>query len=362
MNNLIERFDGMDEITVAFSGGKDSTLVLLLALKHSEINGTKVKVVFNDTLGEMPNVKLWVEMVRKAIEDYVEFIVTKPLEPMAFWWGLAVKGYPPPNWKFRWCTKFLKTLPFRRTISNVVVIGVRKSESKQRSRKNISTAFEEEGMKKYAPIYDLSEEEVWEALDNLRPFALRIGFPDPRWLRKLYHGDVRFGCWFCTVVKRQNAIDTLRVSPFVISGDLKVYLNVVERLRQALMRLRNEEREEKGWGYTKRGPLTKKGRAIAYSLFVALSQKEILKLSYDDLEVDAFYGLKEKGPLSGKSYVECMRTCDVLEVEEEAKSLGYFSRLNRKRLEEFEEVRKLGEELLDEAVDYLMNGKTELFR
>lgn len=71
-------YDTFDTVCVQFSGGKDSTAVLLLAKEvHEERGLGPVKVIFRDE-----------EMVSPAVIDYVEYIRNKPWVDME-WYCLA---------------------------------------------------------------------------------------------------------------------------------------------------------------------------------------------------------------------------------------------------------------------------------
>ena len=134
---------------VAYSGGKDSTLVLhlvveaILRLAPSD-RRRDVHVVCNDTLVESPvliaHARASLEKVGRAAESLrlpLQVHVTAPSPDQTFWCNLIGRGYPPPNRRFRWCTDRMKIGPTTRFVREhvsaagqvVLLVGVRRSES-----------------------------------------------------------------------------------------------------------------------------------------------------------------------------------------------------------------------------------------
>ncbi|WP_447767569.1 hypothetical protein [Sphingobacterium faecium] len=108
---------------VAFSGGKDSTAMLMLVwealaqLNDIERKTREVYVICNNTLVENPRVLQFVNkqlntIQEKSIELGMPFKVdhTTPQLENSFWVNLIGKGYPAPTNMFRWCTDRLKSL------------------------------------------------------------------------------------------------------------------------------------------------------------------------------------------------------------------------------------------------------------
>ena len=250
---------------VAFSGGKDSTAILtlmyfaLLGLPP-ELRKNDVHVVFCDTLAEVP---VYLSKALKAINgiqraaNVLELpIITKVITPKAsdtFWSRLLGRGYPAPNLRLnRWCTEKIKLNPFKDFAKSefvegedpIVVIGSRSQESKNREQ-IIEKYHGKEGYfddsdptyRRYAPIKDWSVQEVWQILgqhikegqyEDFGPWETPWGGSNIG-LVELYDstnstsgecplvetatspgcGKSRFGCWSCTVVTKDKAIDGL---------------------------------------------------------------------------------------------------------------------------------------------------------
>jgi len=242
---------------IGFSGGKDSTAALqmvfyaLEALPPGKLTKA-VHVVSNDTLVENPAVvKRLDEQLGKIADagkrqlfvhnpDLFNVAKVTPQLEDRFWVNLIGKGYPSPNRWFRWCTDRLKIYPTNRYLNStvdqngsaVVVLGIRSAESSTRSAAmkahgNGDRLYKHSSLPDasvYAPIADLSNDEVWAYLlqcpnpwgsDNRGllglyvsasgagecPFVIEMGTQSC--------GKSRFGCWVCTVVDRDKSMENL---------------------------------------------------------------------------------------------------------------------------------------------------------
>ena len=245
---------------VGFSGGKDSTLLAhlifdcLLALSPSD-RKRPVFLVCNDTLVESPvfqaHVNKLLDQIAESLDALrvpVQVVKTHPLPEESFWVNLLGRGYPAPNRNFRWCTDRMKIRPTTRFIQEqvnhsgeaILVLGTRRAESAHRAHNmaerekaangaRLSPHSDLKGCFIFSPIKDLTTDEVWLALLNSRP-PWGGSYRD---LVALYKdanggecpfvvseddtpscgtGSARFGCWTCTVVKKDNSIDSLIAS------------------------------------------------------------------------------------------------------------------------------------------------------
>lgn len=241
---------------VAYSGGKDSSLLLQLvweALRDiTEYNSKKflgysrkVYIVCNNTLVENPNILKYVStqlrlIQQSAAEQGLPFFIkhTTPRLEDTFWTNLIGKGYPAPNSKFRWCTERLKIRPTSNYILDtideygeaIILIGTRSSESATRAASIKKHEIKGSRLREhplanawaFAPIKDLTTDEVWTYLQQVKspwggnnkelisiyrqatngedcPLVLDIKTPSC--------GNSRFGCWTCTVVKRDKSLE-----------------------------------------------------------------------------------------------------------------------------------------------------------
>ncbi len=247
---------------IGFSGGKDSTVLLTLTwlalLKIKNENGKhllkrEVHVVCNDTLVENPIITNYVNGVLEKIKTasdiekhslpiYVQ--KTIPRLEDSFFVNLIGKGYPAPNNAFRWCTERLKIKPTAKFVTDIVknedndhheaiiLVGTRKSESATRAKsikkheirgKRLTKHPLQNNVFVYSPIKELELEEIWYIIntfkspwgaDNKELFdiysdASADDYECPTMVSNKEHkscGQSRFGCWTCTVVKKDKSI------------------------------------------------------------------------------------------------------------------------------------------------------------
>lgn len=245
---------------VAYSGGKDSTLLLQLVFETilalpTEARKRQVHIVSNDTLVESPlvinHLRQSINMIRRAIAERclpISAAITKPCIDQTFWVNVIGRGYIPPTRNFRWCTDRMKILPtskfIERTTSahrkSILLIGTRKSESSSRRRRMES--YEKSGRRMnphnqikncrvFSPIAELTDNEVWAILLQSKPpwggshrdlitlYRNARGGECPLVLSKedapsCGSTSPRFGCWTCTVVAKDRSLAGLIDSGF----------------------------------------------------------------------------------------------------------------------------------------------------
>lgn len=242
---------------VAYSGGKDSTLVLQLVyemlLSLTPEQQKPVHIISSDTRVEAPNIEEYLQNSLMQLEQHAQTSsldltvhLVKPEIEDSFWSLIIGKGYPPPNRWFRWCTTKLKIRPVRKVIdeitsehgSVILLIGTRKAESSNRSRQIENRQYNSRGLNQHTeipnalvlqPIMHWTTDEVWEYLFTHNPAPWN--FDHDRML-ELYRqansgecpvitdldtpscGGSRFGCWTCTVVKEDKSM-----KGFIETGD-----------------------------------------------------------------------------------------------------------------------------------------------
>ena len=238
---------------IGYSGGKDSTAAVQLvwyALAELPVEERKypVYVISSDTLVETPVIVSYITNTLDSIEKIAsrekmpfETALVRPKIEDTFWVNLIGKGYPAPYTRFRWCTDRMKIKPANRFILEkasehgevILVLGSRKGESATRDQvlnlhrlKNsllsrhttLPNAFV------YTPVVDFAMEDIWMyLLSNPSPWG-----GDNHQLVTLYRntnaqgecplvvdestpscGNSRFGCWTCTVVAKDKAMEGL---------------------------------------------------------------------------------------------------------------------------------------------------------
>ena len=241
-----------DPWIVAYSGGKDSTLLLHLAWEimlslPPEERRREIHVVANDTLVESPlviqHLKKSLSVIRESASKAdlpVRVTMTKPYVDQTFWVNVIGRGYIPPTRNFRWCTDRMKILPTERLLEKlmlahkraVLLVGTRRSESQSRSRNMKKHGVKAHkmnphgsivGCRMFAPLADLQDEDVWMILMQLKPpwggshrdlvtlYRNAGGGDCPLVLSKedapsCGTTSPRFGCWTCTVVKKDRSL------------------------------------------------------------------------------------------------------------------------------------------------------------
>lgn len=247
----VYRADGRPWV-IGYSGGKDSTTALQLIWSAvaglSRAERTKpIYVIAGDTLVETPVIVDYLaetlgHINRSAREQGlpIEAHKVSPTTEETFWVNLIGKGYPAPSSRFRWCTERMKINPANRFIRArvaehgevIMVLGVRRQESATRAQvmslrsiagsllsrhSRLPNAFV------YTPIRDYSVDDVWA-------YLLQVPSPwgsDNENLLAMYRnssagecplvvdtstpscGSSRFGCWTCTVVTKDKAMEAM---------------------------------------------------------------------------------------------------------------------------------------------------------
>lgn len=274
-----------------------ATLVYLSLLAMEKENRTKsIYLVASDTLVETPKVVDHIdhslEVIGKQAERDGLPITTHKVLPEAnqsFWACLLGKGYPAPTKSFRWCTERMKINPVSDFIKSkisqhdevIVTLGSRSEESASRAQVIAKHKIENSRFARhttlanayiYTPIDTWSMDDVWKILRacslEVTTSPLGIGkkwsnnyeleWENP-WgaknltLWNLYKdasdqgecpmviddstpscGNSRFGCWTCTVVTKDRAMQSLISNgedwmlPLLKFRDLLAHTNVPE--------------------------------------------------------------------------------------------------------------------------------------
>jgi DNA sulfur modification protein DndC len=313
---------------VGFSGGKDSTLLLQLvwlAVKELPIRDRQIYVVCNNTLVENPKVIDYVDGVLNKIKEEAHKqsmpVIVKQTTPAledTFWVNLIGKGYPSPNNIFRWCTERLKINPTTKFILEkisdsgevIILLGTRSDESANRAKNLKKREVKGSRLRKhilpnayvYAAIKDVKTDDLWQYLAQV-PSPWNASNKELITLYKNANsgdcplvidkttpscGNSRFGCWVCTVVKRDKSMEAL-----VENGE--DWMEPLMELRDVLATSRDDEsvRETRGRDGVERegrlGPYKPEFRAQFLKLLleaqreIQIDQPEINLINYQEL-------------------------------------------------------------------------------
>src|ERR1051326_5024900 len=304
---------------VGFSGGKDSTLVvhlvfeMLLELPPSE-RLRPVIVLANDTLVESPvlmkHLGESLERIRQGSEALrlpIRTVKTKPPLDQTFWVNLIGRGYPAPNYQFRWCTDRMKIQPTSAFILDevsefgkvILILGVRATESQTRAQ----TVAKYEGYGRlhphpdlhgclvFRPILEFSTQEVWLVLLQ-RPcpwggshhslitlYKNAEGGECPLVIDKSQApscgtGSSRFGCWTCTVVEKDKSMEGMIDAGF---GDLEPLLEFRDWLH-TIRNNREYRQTERRNGEPGIGPFTFEARNMILEKLLLTQTKSGMSL------------------------------------------------------------------------------------
>ena len=310
---------------VAFSGGKDSTLVLQLVyellIELGERATKPVHIVCSDTRVEAPNIAEYVHKSLTQLEEHAKqscfplFVhIVQPISNESFWFNVIGKGYPTPTSNFRWCTTKMKIKPSRRVIDKVVkehgsvliLTGIRSSESANRAKTIQAREYNSRGLHVHqdipnalimSPIVHWDTDTVWHYLFTNNPAPWGV---DHSFMLDLYRqasggecpivldlntpscGNSRFGCWTCTVVSQDRSM-----KGFIDSGEshLIPLYNFRNRLKNEIRpdpNMRMNQRRNGSPALGGKGPFTPQARQIILEELLNLEIETQQTLIYDD--------------------------------------------------------------------------------
>jgi len=143
----IKAFEPPEGYYVAFSGGKDSVVILDLVKR----SGVKFDAHYNITGIDPPELYYFIRDQHPEVQRH---------RPEMTMWALIVKKMMPPTRLVRYCCEYLKE---RGGTDRTVMTGVRWAESNKRSKRRVNEACFRDSRKHYLnPIIDWSDGDVWD--------------------------------------------------------------------------------------------------------------------------------------------------------------------------------------------------------
>lgn len=303
---------------IACSGGKDSTLLLVLVI-HLILSGQipppeELHVLYADTRIELPPLALSTAALLHELENGVDedlarlgcklvvHVVYPPMDDRFFVYVFG-RGVPPPSNTMRWCTERTKVRPMAAELERLagadrdkilLLTGLRLGESAARDDR-IATACGKDGgecgqgmyqeslqgqlVDTLAPILHWRVCHVWA---YLRHHAPALGF-DTRMLAEAYGGEeaaevnARTGCTGCPVAAKDHALERICKMPdWAYLAPLRRLRGYYwDTLRSPLVRLRQRPGETRQDGTLvknpqRMGPITLDGRRAGLAFVLGL--------------------------------------------------------------------------------------------
>ena len=290
IENILEKTSAK-KIVVAYSGGKDSTVLLHLCIEFARKKPIKLVILHGNTLVENPLIRDYCDKFLANLHEWskkekidIETVIYTPNPDRTFWVNLIGKGYPMPHFRFRWCQKHLKIKPAEKVlkeIGGVLLVGMRIDESTDRKnsmkKRMNDMELNSNGVRVFAPIYDWKEKEIWEFLQIQSPpwgvsYSKLVNLykeakgecpliPDPSF--KGSGCGSRFGCWVCSVVREDRTLKNLARNNSTLS---KLF-----SFRNWLIEFSSNV--ENRFPFTRKGKPAKNGKGV----LTFKARKEILK-------------------------------------------------------------------------------------
>ena len=201
--NRLKLHEPKEGYYVAFSGGKDSCVVLDLCRRA----GVKYDAHYALTTVDPPEV---IYFIRKYHPDAWK----NRIRPETSMWELIPKKRMPPTRRVRYCCQYFKE---RGGEGRFVVTGVRHQESAKRAKiRLVETCTGHSGKRFIHPIIEWSESDVWEYIHTYHvPYC------------ELYdEGRKRIGCILCPYAPKAQKI-----------ADMKRWPKYVELYKMAFQRM-----------------------------------------------------------------------------------------------------------------------------
>lgn len=197
---------GDGEIELAYSGGKDSDIILQLAKE----SGIKFRAIYKNTTIDPPGTIAHVK--KMGVE------IRRPKDTFAH---LIVK-YGQPNRMRRFCCSLLKEYK----ILDKAIIGIRKEESGKRAKRYQEPTqcriYRKGGhVEQFLPILDWTLKDVVEFAEDRKLEFAPVYYDN----RGRLHPERRLGCMCCPLASNRNRIDAFKQYPRMV----RLYLRNIKK-------------------------------------------------------------------------------------------------------------------------------------
>jgi phosphoadenosine phosphosulfate reductase len=213
-------------VAVSFSGGKDSLVVLDLAIRAG-IN----RVVFANTSIEFDETLEYVN----AVEDFYGIKIDVVKAPVTFL-GM-IDTVDLPSRRFRWCCEVFKFGPLGKYAIDKQLYGfftgLRHDESRRRKKYDVEDTNPVVLTKQINPIIEWKEQDVW---NYIKKYNLVIN--------PLYEHFDRVGCWCCPYRSDDEWEIIKQIHPDKAEIFERKLLNFAEKMS---IKDKNEFVDKRGW-------------------------------------------------------------------------------------------------------------------
>ena len=189
--------NGCKEIEVAYSGGKDSDVILEL----TKMSGVPYRAIYkNTTIDPAGTIKHAQDMGAEIIRPKHSFLEL-----------LSMNGYP--NMFYRHCCSQLKEYK----VLDYAIVGIRRSESIKRSKRykepeQCRVYSKTQKVRQYMPILEWSDDDVREFIEERGIKCAPVYYDE----NGLFHTERRLGCVGCPLSSPKKRIDQFKEHPNMV--------------------------------------------------------------------------------------------------------------------------------------------------